>query len=77
MLLSPLARLKNHSIFVTLRPCIICLRHIVTKRISQVYYLEGLSDPYAQPIEVAYQRLAKEGGVVLLAMPYGLVDLSP
>ena len=69
MLLSPRAKLTNHVMIVTGRPCIICLRHIVTKRIGQVLYLDGRFDPYTHEVEAAYQRLAREGQVTLLAVP--------
>lgn len=70
MLLSPRARLNGHAMYVTGRPCIICLRHIVTKRINLVYYLDGRFDsPYSHDVEAAYQRLVREGGITLLPMP--------
>lgn len=62
-------RLEYHSLYVTGRPCIICLRHIITKRIDRVFYLGGRSVEYAPEIEEAYHRLAKEGGVTLLSLP--------
>lgn len=69
LLLSPRATLAQHSMYVTGRPCIICLRHMITKRIGHVIYLDGRFDLYAGEVEAAYQRLCREGGILLRVMP--------
>ncbi len=65
MLLSSRDRLFNHTMVATLRPCIICLRHIVVKQIKEVLWLWNDFVPYDKATEHAYFHLANEGGVLL------------
>jgi dCMP deaminase len=62
---SPTADLDGCTIYVTGRPCMECLRAIVTKRIARVVYARDGFTYETEEVEEAYHRMAREGNVAL------------
>ncbi len=62
------ANLSSAKLYITGRPCMECMRAIVSKRISMVMYSED-GFLYAPRWEAQYQRLVKQGKVTLRAIP--------
>ena len=61
-------RMEHCTLYVTGRPCMECMRAIVSKHISMVVYRED-DFSYAPRWEDQYKKLVKEGRVTLRAIP--------
>ncbi len=55
--------LEGCTIYVTGRPCILCLRHIITKKIWRVVYDYEGTVFYEPKLEDRYWQLVREGGL--------------
>lgn len=69
---------KDATLYVTLRPCLGCLKEIIQAGISKIVYDQPFDyEDELAPVEQAYQNLVKEANIIMQQHPYSATHTLP